>query len=67
MSRTVTAQQVETLNHALAGFKWLNENHQAQINSATVEIDGEEFEVKRDWDSYDDEGNLGNVLVVEFE
>jgi hypothetical protein len=62
----VTAKQVETLNHALHGFKWLNENHEALVHSADVEVDGEVFSVRRDFNEYDEDGNAG-VLVVDFE
>jgi hypothetical protein len=62
----VTAKQIETLNHALAGFDWLNKNHEALVHSADVEVDGEVFSVRRDFSEYDGEGNPG-VLVVDFE
>jgi hypothetical protein len=71
VSRTVTASQIETLNHALAGFAWLKKNHEAIVNSATVEIEGEDFKVERDYnllsEDTDDDGNAEfGVLVVEF-
>jgi hypothetical protein len=66
-----TAKQIETLNHALNGFRFLDENHEARVNSATVEIEGEEFKVERDFDldTFDDDGNqtYTGVLVVDFE
>lgn len=66
MSSTVTAKQVETLNHALKGFGWLKENHSASIESAEVEVDGDVFTVKRDWNLMDDGDGEYGVLVVEF-
>jgi hypothetical protein len=58
-----TADQIETLNHALAGFKWLAENHQAFVMSAEVLIDGETFQVERTYDNPGDETDDGYLFV----
>lgn len=68
-----TAKQVEILNHALNGFRFLKENHEAVVDSAVVSIDGADFKVERDYnmmefdaDDASDNGEFG-VLVVDFE